>query len=83
MTLYLQPALLEELPQMNSVDYKAQIEGITPDACYARPQVITINHTAIEQAHSQEVIAIQPWNEKTHGESSLRGNSGVPSALFY
>ena len=77
MTLYLQPAPLEEPPQMDRVNPKAQIKRIAADACYARSQVVTVHHAAVAQAHSQEVIAIQPWNEKMHGACSQGGIPGV------
>lgn len=77
MMFYLQPAHLEEPPQMDRVDGKAQIEGITADTCCARSQVVSINHIAVAQTHGQEVIAVQPWNEKIRGACLLRENSGV------
>ena len=77
MTFYLQPAHLEEPPQTDCVDAKAQIEGITADTCCARSQVVGVNHTALTQTHGQEVIAVQPWDEKMCGAYSLRGNSGA------
>ena len=64
MTFYLQPAHLEGPPQTDRVDAEAQIEGITADTGCARSQVVSVNHTAVAQTQGQEVIAVQPWNEK-------------------
>lgn len=64
MTFYLQPAHLEEPPQTDGVDGEAQIEGITGDTGCARSQVVSVNHTAVVQTHGQEIVAVQPWDEK-------------------
>lgn len=77
MTSYLQPAPLQEPPQTDSVNPKARIKRIAADACYAGSQVVTVNDAAIAQAYSQEVVAVQPWNEKMHGACSQGGVPGV------
>lgn len=77
MTFYLQPAHVEEPPQMDRVDAKAQVKGITADTCCACSQVVSVNHTALAQTHGQKVTTVQPCDEKMGGACSLRENSGV------
>lgn len=66
---------------MHRVDPEAQIKGIAADTCYARSQVITVDHTAVAQTQGQEVIAVQPWNEKMQGHVH-RGQAGAQAASF-